>query len=77
VTVISAIPLLQSAGATYLAIAATGLIYLSYFLVGTAILRARLKGWPHRTRRSSSASGGSRCRFSGSRGADSGAVALL
>ncbi len=47
VTVIAAIPLLQYAGATYLAIAATGLIYLAYFLVGTAILRARLNGWPH------------------------------
>jgi urea carboxylase system permease len=48
VTVIAAIPLLQYAGATYLAIAATGLIYLSYFLLGTAILRARLNGWPRR-----------------------------
>ncbi len=46
VTVLAAIPLLQYAGATYLAIAATGLIYLSYFLVGIAILRARLNGWP-------------------------------
>jgi urea carboxylase system permease len=46
VTIIAAIPLLQYAGATYLAIAATGLIYLSYFLVGIAILRARLNGWP-------------------------------
>jgi urea carboxylase system permease len=46
VTVIAALPLLQYAGATYLAIAATGMIYLSYFLVGTAILRARLNGWP-------------------------------
>jgi amino acid transporter len=48
VTVLAAIPLLQYAGATYLAIAATGMIYLSYFLVGTAILRARLNGWPKR-----------------------------
>jgi hypothetical protein len=48
VTAIAAIPLLQYAGATYLAIAATGLIYLAYFLVGTAILRARLNGWPKR-----------------------------
>jgi urea carboxylase system permease len=46
VTILAAIPLLQYAGATYLAIAATGLIYLAYFLVGTAILRARLNGWP-------------------------------
>jgi urea carboxylase system permease len=48
VTLIAAIPLVQYAGATYLAIAATGMIYLSYFLVGTAILRARLNGWPTR-----------------------------
>ena len=48
VTILAAIPLLQYAGATYLAIAATGLIYLSYFMVGTAILRARLNGWPQR-----------------------------
>ena len=48
VTLIAAIPLLQYAGATYLAIAATGLIYLAYFLVGIAILRARLNGWPHK-----------------------------
>jgi urea carboxylase system permease len=48
VTLIAAIPLLQYAGATYLAIAATGMIYLSYFLVGTAILKARLNGWPTR-----------------------------
>jgi amino acid transporter len=48
VTVIAAIPLVQYAGATYLAIAATGMIYLSYALGGLAILRARLKGWPKR-----------------------------
>jgi urea carboxylase system permease len=48
VTLIAAIPLVQYAGATYLAIAATGMIYLSYFLVGTAILKARLNGWPRR-----------------------------
>jgi amino acid transporter len=46
VTLLAAVPLLQYAGATYLAIAATGMIYLAYFLVGTAILRARLNGWP-------------------------------
>src|SRR5437763_1111847 len=39
---------LQYAGATYLAIAATGMIYLAYFLGGLAILRARLAGWPRR-----------------------------
>jgi amino acid transporter len=48
VTLLAAVPLTQYAGATYLAIAATGLIYLSYFLLGIAILRARLNGWPRR-----------------------------
>jgi amino acid transporter len=48
VTLIAAIPLLQYAGAAYLAIAATGLIYLAYAMGGLAILRARLKGWPKR-----------------------------
>jgi amino acid transporter len=48
VTLIAAIPLLQYAGAAYLAIGATGLIYLSYFMVGIGILRARLRGWPTR-----------------------------
>jgi amino acid transporter len=46
VTLLAALPLLQYAGAAYLAIAATGLIYLAYFLGGLAILRARLNGWP-------------------------------
>jgi urea carboxylase system permease len=46
VTLLAAVPLLQYAGAAYLAIAATGLIYLAYFLGGLAILRARLNGWP-------------------------------
>jgi amino acid transporter len=48
VTLFAALPLLQYAGATYLAIAATGLIYLTYFITGIAILRARLNGWPRR-----------------------------
>ena len=48
VTLIAAIPLIQYAGAGILAIAATGLIYISYFIVGVAVLRARLDGWPHR-----------------------------
>jgi urea carboxylase system permease len=47
VTAIAAIPLAQYAGATFLAIAATGMIYLSYLLGGLAVLRARLRGWPH------------------------------
>ena len=48
VTLLAAIPLLQYAGATYLAIAATGMIYLSYFLAGASILQARLNGWPQK-----------------------------
>jgi amino acid transporter len=48
VTCLAAIPLVQYAGAAILAIAATGLIYLSYFLLGIAILRASLGGWPRR-----------------------------
>jgi urea carboxylase system permease len=49
VAIIAAIPLLdgQYSGAGIIAIAATALIYLSYFLGNFAILRARLKGWPH------------------------------
>ena len=43
---IAAIPLLQYAGRAIIAIAATGMIYLSYFLGNLAILRARLNGWP-------------------------------
>ncbi|HEY6055892.1 MAG TPA: APC family permease [Gaiellaceae bacterium] len=46
VSLLAAIPLIQYAGAGILAIAATGMIYLSYFLGGLAILRARLRGWP-------------------------------
>jgi len=47
VAVVAAIPLFKYAGATYVAIAATGMIYLSYFLGNCAILYARLaKGWP-------------------------------
>ena len=43
---LSAIPLLYYAGAGIIAIAATGMIYLSYILGNIAILLARLKGWP-------------------------------
>jgi hypothetical protein len=38
--------MLQYAGAGIIAIAATGMIYLSYFIGGLAVLRARLRGWP-------------------------------
>jgi amino acid transporter len=46
VAILAAIPLFKYAGAAYVAIAATGMIYLSYFLGNLAILSARLKGWP-------------------------------
>ena len=40
------IPMLQFAGAGVVAIAATGMIYLAYFIGNLALLRARLRGWP-------------------------------
>ena len=43
---LSAIPLLYYAGAGIIAIAATGMIYLSYFLGNLGIMIARSKGWP-------------------------------
>jgi amino acid transporter len=46
VALLSAIPFLQFAGATVIAVSATAMIYLSYFLGNAAIMRARLKGWP-------------------------------
>jgi amino acid transporter len=46
VAVLAAVPFLQYSGAGIIAIAATGMIYLSYFLGNLAILRARLRGWP-------------------------------
>jgi urea carboxylase system permease len=46
VAVVSAVPFIQYSGAGIIAIAATGMIYLSYFLGNLVILRARLKGWP-------------------------------
>jgi amino acid transporter len=44
--VLAGIPLIYYAGAGTIAIAATGMIYLSYILGNIAILRARLRGWP-------------------------------
>ena len=38
--------MLQFAGAGIVAIAATGMIYLSYLIGNFALLRARLRGWP-------------------------------
>jgi urea carboxylase system permease len=46
IAILAAIPLFKYAGAGYIAIAATGMIYLSYFLGNFAVLRARLRGWP-------------------------------
>jgi len=47
VAVVSAIPLFKYSGAGIIAIAATAMIYLSYFLGNVAILSARLKRkWP-------------------------------
>jgi urea carboxylase system permease len=44
--VLAFIPMLQYAGVAIIAIAATGMIYLSYFIGNLALLRARLRGWP-------------------------------
>ena len=46
IAVLAAVPFLQYSGAGTIAIAATGMIYLSYFLGNLAILVARLRGWP-------------------------------
>jgi amino acid transporter len=46
IAVLAAVPFLQYSGAGTIAIAATGMIYLSYFLGNLAILAARLRGWP-------------------------------
>jgi urea carboxylase system permease len=46
IAVLSAIPFIQFSGAGIIAIAATAMIYLSYFLGNLAILRDRLRGWP-------------------------------
>ena len=46
IAVIAAIPFLQYSGAGIIAIAATGTIYISYFLGNIIIMRARARGWP-------------------------------
>jgi amino acid transporter len=43
---LAAVPFIYYAGASTIAIAATGLIYVSYLLGNIAILLARRKGWP-------------------------------
>jgi urea carboxylase system permease len=40
------IPMLQFTGAAIVAIAATGMIYLSYLICNLAVLAARMRGWP-------------------------------
>ena len=46
IAVLAAVPFLKYAGVATIAIAATGMIYLSYFLGNIVILRARARGWP-------------------------------
>ena len=46
IAVLAAVPFLKYAGVPIIAIAATGMIYLSYFLGNIVILRARAHGWP-------------------------------
>jgi amino acid transporter len=46
VALVAAIPFIQFSGAGIIAIAATGMIYLSYFLGNIVIMRARMRGWP-------------------------------
>src|SRR5579863_415928 len=46
VAILSAVPFLKYSGAGTIAIAATGMIYLSYFLGNIVIMRARTRGWP-------------------------------
>ena len=48
VGLLAAIPFLQFAGATVIAVAATSMIYLSYLLGNIAVLRARRRGWPRK-----------------------------
>jgi amino acid transporter len=43
---LSAVPFIKYAGVAIIAIAATGMIYLSYFLGNLVIMRARTRGWP-------------------------------
>ncbi|HEX6699437.1 MAG TPA: amino acid permease [Gaiellaceae bacterium] len=43
---LAAIPMIQYAGVAIIAIAATGMIYLSYLIGSLALLRARVRGWP-------------------------------
>jgi amino acid transporter len=44
--VLAFLPMIQYAGAAIVAIAATGMIYLTYFICNIAVIRARMRGWP-------------------------------
>jgi len=46
IAILAAVPFIQYSGAGIIAIAATGMIYLSYFLGNLVIMKARLRGWP-------------------------------
>jgi amino acid transporter len=46
IAVLAAVPFIKYSGAGIIAIAATGMIYLSYFLGNIVIMRARARGWP-------------------------------
>jgi len=46
IALLSAVPFVDYAGVSIIAIAATGMIYLSYFLGNLVIMRARARGWP-------------------------------
>jgi amino acid transporter len=46
IAVLAAIPFIKYSGAGIIAIAASGMIYLSYFLGNLVIMRARTRGWP-------------------------------
>jgi amino acid transporter len=46
VALLAAVPFLKYSGAGIIAIAATGLIYFSYFLGNLVVMRARARGWP-------------------------------
>ena len=50
VGVLAAIPFVVTGAGTaiYIAIAATGMIYISYFLCNLGVLVARRRGWPHK-----------------------------
>src|SRR5262249_62220196 len=50
VALLAAVPFIQYSGVAIIAIAATGMIYMSYFLCHISILRARAAGWSRQWR---------------------------